>query len=96
MSSVDNVALSFGVDEDEEQVMRRVNTWMKENAYGQQFKSPADYGDNKRLETPLYIGAFNYMPEVDFPEFLGSIQWRSPEDVQYITKRQYDDRFEVL
>lgn len=51
MSSVDNVALSFGVDE--EQVMRQVDTWMKENAYGQQFKSPADYGDNKRLETPL-------------------------------------------
>ena len=39
MSSVDNVIL-FGVDEDEKAMMDQINSWMRDNAQGQEFREP--------------------------------------------------------
>jgi len=57
---------------------------------------PGWYGGSKMLETPLYVGAFNYFQEEQFIEHLRKIKWAEPECVQLIIKRQNDDRFEII
>jgi hypothetical protein len=99
MSYVDNVILSWSILENEDERISEINAWMRDNAGGQQFVDvtahPEAYGGAKYLETTLLMGAFNYMPEEEFLQFLRTLPWRDPTDVQYIVKRQESDRFEI-
>ena len=112
VSHVDNVILSFSITEDETPedengqsryvLMDQINAWLRENAGQRQEFGPelgylhGSYGGAKCLETPLYIAAFNYLPESEFMDFLRSLPWREPDEVQVITKRQHEDVFVVL
>ena len=109
MSHVDNIILSFSIMEASVEndfgpdycVMARINGWLLEHASGQRFGPDlgyhfASYGGRKGLETPLYIAAFNYLPEDEFVAFLRTLPWREPENAQLLIKRQHEDRFVVL
>lgn len=110
MSHVDNVILSFSILEDSIEsereadrwpIMDQVNEWLREHVSGQSFKPELSsfheaYGGRKVLETPLFVAAFNYLPEEDFLAFLKTLPWQYPEEVQFIVKRQHDELFEIV
>ncbi len=54
------------------------------------------YGGDKYLETPIYIGAFNYLCRPDFVNHLATIDWEFPEDVQFLMQYQDDDCFTMF
>lgn len=111
MSHVDTAILTFACSEafvelDEGgyyELMRPINAWLEANAGGlsQTFGPdigclPEAFGGYKQLESPVFIAAFNYMPEADFIAFLRTLPWNRPQDVQYIVKRQHSDHFEIV
>ena len=98
MSSVSNCILSFSVLEDIPARIIAVNAVLSP----QSFVSIEDeslpkgwYGGSKMLETALLVGAFNYFPEDEFMGWLKTINWRCPEEVQLIIKRDDDLLFEI-
>jgi hypothetical protein len=105
MSHVDNVILSFSILEDsieldEWPIMDTINAWLRDHC-GQEFgpdvcSVKAAYGGCKVLETPLFIAAFNYLPEWEFIAFLHTLPWEHPDEVQVLVKRQHDDLFEIV
>jgi hypothetical protein len=112
MSHVDNVILAFSILEDSIElddpsepemwtIMDTINAWLRDNCRGQEFGPDvssvgAAYGGNKVLETPLFIAAFNYLPESEFIAFLHTLPWEHPDEVQVLVKRQHDDFFEIV
>lgn len=112
MSHVDNAILTFSILEesfdldheaaDHWPLMDKINAWLRENAGGQQFGpelgSVQDaYGGHKALEAPLFVAAFNYLPEDEFLAFLRTLPWKYPDEVQYIVQREHDDTgFEIV
>ena len=107
MSVVSNVILSFSISE--AQVDRdkrlshyiladRIDQWLKENHYvglGQNLEEWDKYGGQKHLETPIYVGAFNYLVPSAFANFVFSLPWEYPESVQLMIKGQEDEEFTV-
>lgn len=110
MSHVDNVFFSISILEDSEPIpdgadrwtlIERCNAWLRENAGGQQFGPELGYfdlayGGSKFLESPVFVGAFNYMPEREFLAFASTLPWEYREQVQYIVRRQHTDLFEIV
>lgn len=102
MSHVSNVILSFSVLENEEQRMQEINKYLLE-VENQQFEN-ADfkvgdrfwYGGHKVLETPLWVGAFNYLHIGDLLQFMQGVSWDYPDEVQLIVKDQHSDIFKIL
>lgn len=99
MSLVTNCILSFSISETEKERIEEVNSFFD----CKPFISCADeslpngwYGGTKYLETPIYIGAFNYFNKVDFINHLVNIEWYYPEDVQLIIEEQDDARFRII
>lgn len=111
MSHVDNVILAFSILEDsraggpgkpdEWPIMDQVNAWLNEHASRQRFGNELSffesaYGGGKFLEAPMFVAAFNYLPEQAFLEFLRTLPWKYPREVQVIIRRQHDDLFEIV
>jgi polynucleotide 5'-kinase involved in rRNA processing len=102
MSWVSNCVLSFSATERATERLEEVNRFFKEPEKG--FVSVDDvrlpkgwYGGGKSLETPLYVGAFDFLPEQKFIAYLADgVKWQVPESVQLIIKRENDDVFEVI
>lgn len=109
MSVVDNIILTFSILEDSVELddgsdrwplLDRVNEWLVENASGQRFGKEINYCDgvyvsNKNLETPIFVAAFNFFLEDRFFDFLHTLPWEYPEEVQYIVQRQNDSVFSI-
>jgi len=101
MSHVDNCILSFNICEDDEKIIE-VNSFFDTKLQKPFVSVDADflptgwYGGRKMLETPLFIAAFNYFEEDEFINHLKILNWKYPEDVQLIIKRQDDDVFSVI
>lgn len=49
------------------------------------------YGGDKVLEINILIGAFNYLDERGFIEHLRKLEWKVPESVRFIIKREHED-----
>ena len=99
MSVVDNCILSFDICEDYEKITE-INSFFNSVMHQKPFVNvDADflpcgwYGGCKMLETPLFIAAFNYFPEELFLNHLKTLNWKYPENVQLIIKRQEEDKF---
>lgn len=101
MSLVDNCILSFSICEDDEKIIE-VNSFFNVELQkpfvdvDANFLPTGWYGGSKMLETPLFIAAFNYFPESEFINHLKTLNWKYPEDVQLIIKRQDDSIFSII
>jgi len=97
MSLVTNCILSFSNLEEPERI-EEVNSFFD----CKPLISCADesirgwHGGTKHLETPIYIGAFNYLCNYDFFNHIRSIGWEYPEDLQLMLQEQDDDCFTVF
>ncbi len=54
------------------------------------------YGGSKMLETPLFLGAFNYLDLRGFIDYLKTLPWECPEKVQLIVREQDDPGFRII
>lgn len=98
MSLVNNCILSFNICEDEDEKIVKINSFFNHKGFVSvdvDFLPCGWYGGTKMLETPLFIAAFNYFSEDEFLNYLKTLDWRYPKDVQLIIKRQDDDRFSI-
>lgn len=98
MSHVTNAILAFDVMDDD-MPLERINAGIN----GKGFTTVDDpelpygwYGGDKFLETPLLIGAFNYLDIDGLLRHLAALPWQHPERVQLIVKDDNDDRFSIL
>jgi hypothetical protein len=107
MSEVTNLIISFYVSEDEISRAIEINYFHNngqnfhvESANFEKELNPNSnktwYGGNKYLETPLYIGAINHLDLDGLVEFLKTLQWEEPENVQIIIKEQFSDKFRII
>lgn len=103
MSQVTNLILSFSVGEQEELMIKEVNSFLsfgKEiNLVSMDFQKNAGYrwyGGTKFLEANLYVGAFNYFDLEGFISHLKKIKWEEPKMVQLILKEEFDERFRII
>jgi hypothetical protein len=53
-------------------------------------------GSAKRMETPLYAGAFNAFDRPDFLAFLQAVVWSRPDEVQVMVHGQHDTRWRTI
>ncbi|MFT3825135.1 MAG: hypothetical protein QM731_14525 [Chitinophagaceae bacterium] len=105
MSRVTNMIFSFSISEDEEERIKEVNAYqyrgLQMNLISADFNKDTEnrtvwYGGSKFLETPLYVGAFNYFDLEPFIEHFKTIKWEEPEYVQVIVKEQEENKFKIL
>ena len=103
MSQVTNLFLSFSVGENEEVMIKEVNSFLsfgkKINLVSIDFQKNAKYrwyGGTKFLEANLYVGAFNNFDLEGFINHLKKIKWDEPEIVQIILKEEFDERFKII
>ena len=79
--------------------LEEINTWLKKNyveKYGRNYevvmKEIGDYaGGNKKMETDILAGAFNYLDLEDFIKFLKNIDWDNETDL--FIQDEDDDTF---
>lgn len=98
MSLVTNCILSFSILDDTEERMKEVNSFFdcKPLVSCDESLCRGWYGGTKMLETPIYIGAFNYLPRYDFLNHISTIDWEYPEDVQLLLQEQDYNCFAVF
>jgi len=105
MSVVSNVIFSFSILENNYEKendifylnMEKINDWLEEHGYGV-FSVDVDIisGGRKRLETPLFVAAFNHFNLKDFCDFVRSMTWEYPDFVQVIIQEQDADKFRLI
>lgn len=102
MSLVTNVVFSYSIGEDDD-IIKQVNRYFTDNpliglvSCDDMNRTPLGwYGGTKMLETPLFIGSFNYLNLPDLLDHLRTIDWKYPEDVQLIVQEQDDNRFRII
>jgi hypothetical protein len=96
MSSVTNIILSFSIVEDRFSLMDDINSWLTKEDYGA-FGYDADAlgSGTKRLETPVYVAAFNLFDVHAFLDFVKDLPWQEPDCVQVFVQEQEEDKFRV-
>lgn len=103
MSDVTNIILSFSIVEktiksfgkEEYLNVISVNTWLYARKYGN-IGENAYSGGNKEIETALFFAAFNHFNSQVFLQFLKSLPWIAPEEVQMMVKGQHDEKFTMI
>jgi hypothetical protein len=106
MSYVTNVIFVTRACEDEEKVTAFLREIFREmgqkppvnciRANGPHHGGTNDwYGGSKRLETDIYIGAYNGLDLGSFVEAIPKFSWDSPEDVQLLIKTEDDVAFSI-
>lgn len=104
MSVVTNVILSLPTLEDHTARIAEINAWIANQphwnrekydcTFGPELSEQYDaYGGGKVLEATLYVGAFNHFPLDAFKDFLSTLNWEWPEEVQLLVKDSDDDLF---
>jgi hypothetical protein len=99
VSEVTNVLLAFSILEDAASRIADVNTWLNEVEQlplAGVWECDAAVGGGKRMEAPLYAGAFNYFDLSKFLVCLRSIGWGQPDEVQVMVRAHGDDRWRVI
>ena len=103
MSVVSNVIRSFGICERElggnnYERADRIDQWLKDSQYmglGQDLGQWDGCGGQRKLETPIFVGAFNYLDHTAFIRFVFSLPWDAPENVQVLIQGQDDNVFTI-
>ena len=107
MSVVTNIILSFSIGEEEYAdnayvLMKYVNEFLIANHHHplgaclDGWSKCACVGGEKNLETPVFVGAFNYFDSEDFVGFLKTLPWLEPECVQVFIQKQEEDIFTLI
>ena len=105
MSIVTNIIFSFskiehsGDDTRDFVLMRQINKWLIKNSYsGDSFGKAinAYAGGFRALECQVYVAAFNHFILDEFIEFVKSLHWVAPEDVQIFIQEQEDNKFRIV
>jgi hypothetical protein len=101
MSNVTSCLLCFSLLDDGK--IKEINTFFDLPGYKQKPFVDVDdleekgwYGGSKMLETPIALGAFNYLDVGALCEHIRSLQFKEPENVQLIFKGQDDERFSII
>jgi hypothetical protein len=84
MSSVTNIILTCSIVDDhvlDSDKLEKLGLFRVDNL------ASGAVGKGKVIEAPIYIGAFNYLDEVEFFELVGPLNWESPEDVRVFIQR---------
>lgn len=71
----------------------KINEWLSTNGYCDIGDDIIESGGNKSLEQPVYVAAFNYFDLKKFSEFIKTLKWEYPEDVQIFYCCQDDSKF---
>ena len=99
MSEVTSVLLAFSILEDADARLQEVNGWLAEAdqlPLGDVWRTDGAIGGGKRMESPLYAGAYDGFDLAGFLGFLRTVVWSQPDQVQVIVHGQHDTRWRVI
>jgi hypothetical protein len=99
VSEVTNVLLAFSILEDAEARIADVNAWLSEVEQlplASVWECDAAVGGGKRMEAPLYAGAFNYFDLSEFLAYLRTVGWSQPNELQVMVRAHGDDRWRII
>ena len=91
--------LAFSVMEDADARVDEVNAWLagvEQLPLGSVWECASAVGGSKRMEAPLYAGAFNGFDLPGFLAFVRTVAWTEPSEVQVMVHGQHDDRWRVI
>ena len=92
MSTVTNVIFVTSVDEYEAtQALKKISSFELETHW--EPISDSHTGGSKNIECVIYIGAFNHFDEDKFVDEIKKVEWKYPEEIQVMVRRQDDDQF---
>jgi hypothetical protein len=102
MSDVTNLMITFGGGEDEAAVIAKLREY-KHRGLSFDVVSVDDdslpkgwYGGSKYLECNILIGAYNHLHFKSLVEFMRTMSWDRPDNVQLIIKKQWDTKFRII
>jgi hypothetical protein len=110
MSEVTNLILSFSIAENKASKRSEIELFHN-NGRGFRLESADFEGENnvwnvqttrrwyagsKVLETPLFIGAYNHLDLDGLIEYLKTLEWEEPENVQLIVQEQHEYKFRII
>ena len=99
LSEITNLLLAFSILEDTDARVADVDGWLVRNEQ-RPLKSVWENGEccggPKRMDAPLYAGAFNYLPLREFLVFLRTLQWSQPDEVQVILRGPSETGWRVV
>jgi len=102
MSLVSNCILAFSILEDRDARIKQVNDFFEDErivfvSVDEESLPKGWYGGTKIFETPLYLGAFNYLRDEELLLHMkNKVDWQYPERVQLIIQRQEEEIFSIL
>jgi len=104
MSNVTSVILSFDALEEEDENgekefywnMVRINAWLDARGYGYFGDVNDCAGGRKALQKPVFIAAFDHFEVESFCEFLRSLRWERPENVQVLVQGENERKFRLI
>lgn len=76
--------------------IREINQWLQERGrgtFGDQITAANVAGGTKGFEARVFVGAFNYLADEEFIDFVLTRRWRYPESVQLFMKCHDEQRF---
>ena len=103
MSYVCDTILKFSILENEEKILDQVNGFFEDVTGfvmldGDELPKDAKhwYGGSKVFQTPIALGAFNYLDLDGLKKHLKeNVKWKHPEMVQLIYCNEDDDYFQI-
>ena len=96
MSQVTSVILKLPVAE--EKKINLINKWLLDQRQIRKtcFLTRMVGDGPKVVDQPTFIGGFNYFPSHEFKEFIKSIEWDLPEEVQLLVCEEHEERYVEL
>jgi hypothetical protein len=89
MSEVTNVLVAFSIMEDAAARLAEIDAWLDAHEplpFRSVWENESCCGGSKRMEAPLYAAASNYFPLSAFLEFMRTLSWDDPENVQLVLR----------
>ena len=96
MSIVTNIILHFSIIEENSNTIDIINALLRKNNHGELGDGELSNKGGKHLESPIYIGAFNYLDVSALLDLISAIKWTEPENVQLFIQGQSDSKFMVF
>jgi hypothetical protein len=99
MSEVTNVLLAFSISEDADARLAEIDAFLDDHEqlpFASVWTTDAAVGGGKRMDAPLYAGAFNGFHVRRFVAFLRALPWADPEQVQVMVRAPREDGWQLI
>lgn len=93
MSHVTDVVLFCSLLDKENGTIEQINQWLQEKENINLNELDCHAGGNKCMQASVWGGAFNYFNIQEFTDYLLTLPWEFPDNVQVMIQDEHDEQF---